>query len=419
MTRRAALRARWPWRSPAGDPVAQSAPQPQSAPALAIRTFAELVALAADRRDIQMKLALERDMRLVRLEDGQLEIALEPTASKVLVNDLSRKLQQWTGRPWVVVISREQGAPTLKSMADAQKAELEIGVRADPLVKAVLERFPGAEIVGVRGQKDIAPELRAVAIRTFRCPTRTASATTGNATSRRSERDMALGDMMGLMKQAAQLQTKMQEMQAELDRIEVEGTAGGGMVTVTLTAKGELKGVKIDDSLMKAEEKEILEDLLVAAHADGAPQGRDGHAGEDEVADRRPAAAAGDEAVLILSAGLRDSLAERGAIITDAEIHRRTRDRAPDPAAGAPAGARPALGAARGAASDQEARAADGAARGRLADRDREDRGLQDLRQHRHRRSLHGVHRCAARPLGDHRGGGRRRRVGAGARRAC
>ena len=80
---------------------------------------------------------------------------------------------------------------------------------------------------------------------------------------------MALGDMMGLMKQAAQLQTKMQEMQAELDRIEVEGTAGGGMVTVKLTAKGELKGVKVDDSLMKVEEKEILEDLLVAAHADG------------------------------------------------------------------------------------------------------------------------------------------------------
>jgi nucleoid-associated protein EbfC len=80
---------------------------------------------------------------------------------------------------------------------------------------------------------------------------------------------MALGDMMGLMKQAAQLQSKMQEMQAELDRIEVEGTAGGGMVTVKLTAKGELKGVNVDDSLMKAEEKEILEDLLVAAHADG------------------------------------------------------------------------------------------------------------------------------------------------------
>lgn len=77
-----------------------------------------------------------------------------------------------------------------------------------------------------------------------------------------------MADFLGMMKQAAQLQSKMQEMQAELDRIEVEGTSGGGMVAVKLTAKGELKGVQIDDSLVKPEEKEILEDLLVAAHAD-------------------------------------------------------------------------------------------------------------------------------------------------------
>jgi len=77
-----------------------------------------------------------------------------------------------------------------------------------------------------------------------------------------------MADFMGLMKQAAQLQSKMQALQAELDQIEVEGTAGGGMVVVRMTAKNELKGVKIDDSLMKPEEKEILEDLLVAAHAD-------------------------------------------------------------------------------------------------------------------------------------------------------
>lgn len=75
-------------------------------------------------------------------------------------------------------------------------------------------------------------------------------------------------DFMGLMKQAAQLQSKMEAMQAELDQIEVEGNAGGGMVGVTLNAKGDLKGVSIDDSLMKPEEKEILEDLLIAAHAD-------------------------------------------------------------------------------------------------------------------------------------------------------
>jgi DNA-binding YbaB/EbfC family protein len=77
-----------------------------------------------------------------------------------------------------------------------------------------------------------------------------------------------MADLMGMMKQAAQLQAKMKALQAELDTIEVEGVAGGGVVGVTLTAKGDMKGVRIDDSLMKADEKEILEDLLVAAHAD-------------------------------------------------------------------------------------------------------------------------------------------------------
>ena len=77
-----------------------------------------------------------------------------------------------------------------------------------------------------------------------------------------------MADFMGLMKQAAQLQTKMQALQAELDTVEVEGTAGGGIVTVKLSAKGDLKGVNVDDSLLKPSEKEILEDLLVAAHAD-------------------------------------------------------------------------------------------------------------------------------------------------------
>src|SRR5256885_5314629 len=77
-----------------------------------------------------------------------------------------------------------------------------------------------------------------------------------------------MADFLGLMKQATQLQTKMQEMQAELDQITVEGAAGGGMVSVTMSAKGDLKGVRIDDSLINPGEKEIIEDLMVAAHAD-------------------------------------------------------------------------------------------------------------------------------------------------------
>jgi nucleoid-associated protein EbfC len=75
-------------------------------------------------------------------------------------------------------------------------------------------------------------------------------------------------DFMGMMKQATELKSKMEAMQAELDQIEVEGAAGGGMVTVRLTAKGELKAVTIDPSLMKPDEKEIVEDLVVTAHAE-------------------------------------------------------------------------------------------------------------------------------------------------------
>ncbi len=122
---------------------------PQAAPTLSIASFEELIALAAEKRDITMKLALERDVRLVRFEDGRLEIALEPTAAKTLAHDLSRKLVSWTGNRWLVVISAEQGAPTLRAQTEARQAEIERGVQADPLVQAVLNRFPGAKIVGV------------------------------------------------------------------------------------------------------------------------------------------------------------------------------------------------------------------------------------------------------------------------------
>jgi DNA-binding YbaB/EbfC family protein len=77
-----------------------------------------------------------------------------------------------------------------------------------------------------------------------------------------------MADFMGLMKQAAQLQSKMQELQNELDTVTVDGTAGGGLVSVTLSAKGDLKGLRIDESLFKPGDKEILEDLIVAAHGD-------------------------------------------------------------------------------------------------------------------------------------------------------
>jgi DNA polymerase III subunit gamma/tau len=157
---------------PAGSrPVPAPVAAAPAAP-LVIQRFEDLIALAAQKRDLAMKTALERDLGLIRCEDGRLEIRLEPSASKTLVHELSRKLSQWTNRPWMVVVSAQEGQPTVKSQMQARQAELTNGARTDPLVKAVLARFPGAEIVDVRQRGEgieqisgadedaVAPELR-------------------------------------------------------------------------------------------------------------------------------------------------------------------------------------------------------------------------------------------------------------------
>ncbi len=77
-----------------------------------------------------------------------------------------------------------------------------------------------------------------------------------------------MADFLGLMKQATELKSKMEAMQAELERLEIEGAAGGGLVAITVSGKGDVRGVHIDDSLLKSDQKEILEDLIVVAHAD-------------------------------------------------------------------------------------------------------------------------------------------------------
>jgi len=75
-------------------------------------------------------------------------------------------------------------------------------------------------------------------------------------------------DFMGLMKQAAELKSKMEAMQAELEQLEVDGSAGGGLLTLKLSGKGEVKSAHLDASLLKADQREVVEDLFVAAHAD-------------------------------------------------------------------------------------------------------------------------------------------------------
>ena len=131
-------------------------PDVQSAPAARmISSFPELVALAGDKRDLLTKAALEADVRLVRIEDGRLELALERSAARTLINDLSRKLEQWTGRRWTVIVSNEPGQPTLRSQNELQKSQRERAAESDPRVQEVLARFPGAKVVEVR---KLAPE---------------------------------------------------------------------------------------------------------------------------------------------------------------------------------------------------------------------------------------------------------------------
>jgi DNA polymerase III subunit gamma/tau len=131
-------------------PQMASAAAAVSQPALKVNSFPELVALAGEKRDLLTKSALEAEVRLVRIEDGRLEVALEPNASRTLVNDLSRKLEQWTGRRWAVIVSNETGQPTQREQNLVAKSQRERAAEADPRVKEVLARFPGTKVIEVR-----------------------------------------------------------------------------------------------------------------------------------------------------------------------------------------------------------------------------------------------------------------------------
>ena len=133
-------------------PMATAMLQPEAGPALAIGSLAELVALAMQKRDLKLKFALENHVRPVAFEDGKLELALAPGGSPALLQELQTKLSNWTGKRWLVALSREEGEATLAEQAKSARESLMTDVRADPLVAAVLARFPGASVVDVRTQ---------------------------------------------------------------------------------------------------------------------------------------------------------------------------------------------------------------------------------------------------------------------------
>src|SRR5262249_61044052 len=105
--------------------------------------------------------AVDAGGRLAPIEDGRLEVALERSAARSLVNDLSRKLEQWTGRRWTVIVSNEAGQPTLREQSLVERNQRERAAESDPRVKEVLARFPGAKVVEVRKLATEPPETDA------------------------------------------------------------------------------------------------------------------------------------------------------------------------------------------------------------------------------------------------------------------
>jgi len=120
-----------------------------------IDSLEDLAALALANNSPILKVNIENDMHLVRLEPGQIEFRPSARAPRTLAADLAQKLKDWTGTRWMVTVAREGGAPTLAEAKRAARDAIFDNVRQQPLVRAVLDRFPGAEIVAVR---DLAEE---------------------------------------------------------------------------------------------------------------------------------------------------------------------------------------------------------------------------------------------------------------------
>ncbi|HEY5338239.1 MAG TPA: DNA polymerase III subunit gamma/tau [Rhizomicrobium sp.] len=133
-------------------PSPQRAPEPtasvQNAPAL--RTLEDIAALAIAKGAPVLKVHIENDMHLVSLEQGKIEFRPSDRAPRTLSGDLAQRLKEWTGTRWVVSVAREGGAPTIaEAKKNAHAAKLD-SVMQEPMVRAVLDRFPGAEVIAVR-----------------------------------------------------------------------------------------------------------------------------------------------------------------------------------------------------------------------------------------------------------------------------
>ncbi|OQM73937.1 DNA polymerase III subunit gamma/tau [Manganibacter manganicus] len=130
--------------------AASPAPAQQVAPEVPVESLADIVALADAHRDMTFKVLLKRCVRPVRFEPGRIDVNLTDDAPKMLLNDMTTRLRAWTGRTWLVSLSKEEGGTTLAEQETARRETAILDARNDPTVAAVLSRFPGSRIIDVR-----------------------------------------------------------------------------------------------------------------------------------------------------------------------------------------------------------------------------------------------------------------------------
>ena len=123
--------------------VTQAAPQALANP----RSYADIVALAGEKRDVIVKIALEQSLRPVSISEGRREVALVENADPAIIQTLSARLKLWTGRQWLITLKNDaQHVPTLREQRDERHEAVRQEAHQDPLVQAILDTFPGATV---------------------------------------------------------------------------------------------------------------------------------------------------------------------------------------------------------------------------------------------------------------------------------
>ena len=148
-----------------GQVLAMAQPQPSSEmsdePPVNFRTlntFDELIFLVEDKRDLSLKTQIKRHVRLVSFADGRMDVNLVENAPRDFLPTLGKRLEEWTGKRWMLSISQEEGAPTLSELERAESAQRMDDAKSDPVVEAIMKQFPGSRIVNIRVRQEEAEE---------------------------------------------------------------------------------------------------------------------------------------------------------------------------------------------------------------------------------------------------------------------